>query len=178
MKAVLISIQPKWCALIAQGKKTIEMRKTQPKIDTPFKCYIYCTKTPKEKSQTYAAFSGNPCDYGGKIIGEFICDKIHILPCIKPFHYYGAKMHHSGRFCAQACLEWFNMEHYLGRKTGYAWHISNLIIYDNPKELYEFVNYDKHEVCLQKNCFGSDCWQCPNNAIMVRPPQSWCYVKE
>lgn len=44
MKAVLLSIRPKWCELIASGKKTIEMRKTRPKIPVPFKCYIYCTK--------------------------------------------------------------------------------------------------------------------------------------
>ncbi len=44
-KAVMISIQPKWCELIASGKKTIEVRKTKPKIDTPFKCYIYCTSS-------------------------------------------------------------------------------------------------------------------------------------
>lgn len=43
-KAVLISIQPKWCELIAKGKKTLEVRKTRPKLETPFKCYIYCTK--------------------------------------------------------------------------------------------------------------------------------------
>lgn len=45
MKSVLISIQPKWCELIASGKKTIEMRKTAPKLETPFKCYIYMTAT-------------------------------------------------------------------------------------------------------------------------------------
>jgi predicted transcriptional regulator len=45
MKSVLISIQPKWCELIASGKKTVEVRKTIPKIEKPFKCYIYCTQT-------------------------------------------------------------------------------------------------------------------------------------
>ena len=46
MKSVLISIQPKWCELIANGKKTIEVRKSRPKIETPFKVYIYQTKKP------------------------------------------------------------------------------------------------------------------------------------
>ena len=44
MKSVLISIKPKYCELIANGKKTVEVRKTRPKIKFPFKCYIYCTK--------------------------------------------------------------------------------------------------------------------------------------
>ena len=44
MKEVLISIKPKWCELIANGTKTVEVRKTKPNLETPFKCYIYCTK--------------------------------------------------------------------------------------------------------------------------------------
>ena len=44
-KAVLLSIQPRWCGLIVSGKKTIEVRKTRPKIETPFKCYIYQIKS-------------------------------------------------------------------------------------------------------------------------------------
>lgn len=42
-KAVMLSIRPKWVEKIANGEKTIEVRKTKPKLDTPFKCYIYCT---------------------------------------------------------------------------------------------------------------------------------------
>ena len=65
-KSVLISIQPKWCELIAYGKKTVKVRKSRPKLETPFKVYIYCTQ--------------NRRDYGvtqGKVIGEFVCDKIY-----------------------------------------------------------------------------------------------------
>lgn len=43
MQAVMLSVQPKWCELIANGKKTIEVRKRRPKLETPFKVYIYCT---------------------------------------------------------------------------------------------------------------------------------------
>ena len=104
MKEVLISIRPEWCELIERGQKTIEVRKTKPKIDTPFKCYIYCTKSSK-KYQTVANHMvlnddelfklpngkikyGNSIelmgydDYSkdnflnGKVIGEFICDRI------------------------------------------------------------------------------------------------------
>lgn len=44
-KAVLISLHPEWCQKIMEGRKTIEVRKTRPKMDTPFKCYIYCTQS-------------------------------------------------------------------------------------------------------------------------------------
>ena len=39
-KAVMISIRPKWCEKICSGEKTIEVRKTRPKLQPPFKCYI------------------------------------------------------------------------------------------------------------------------------------------
>lgn len=45
MKSVMLSIKPKYCELIASGRKTIEVRKTKPKVETPFKCYIYQSKT-------------------------------------------------------------------------------------------------------------------------------------
>lgn len=71
MKSVLISIQPKWCELIASGKKTVEVRKTRPKLETPFKCYIYQTK----RSWVYRLLKKLGL-YQGKVIGEFVCDKI------------------------------------------------------------------------------------------------------
>lgn len=43
MKAVLISIKPNWCKLIWSGMKTVEVRKTRPKLETPFRVYVYCT---------------------------------------------------------------------------------------------------------------------------------------
>ena len=54
-KAVLISIRPEWCDKIASGRKTIEVRKTKPKLDTPFKCYIYMTKQKKNENGWLAA---------------------------------------------------------------------------------------------------------------------------
>ena len=62
MKSVLLSIKPEWCELIASGKKTLEVRKTKPKLNTPFKCYIYCTKGKSDNQSS------------GKVIGEFTCD--------------------------------------------------------------------------------------------------------
>ncbi len=39
MKAVLLSIKPKFCELIASGKKTVEIRKNRPGIDVPSSVY-------------------------------------------------------------------------------------------------------------------------------------------
>ena len=40
-KAVLLSIRPNWCKLIASGRKTVEVRKNEPKLDKPIRCFIY-----------------------------------------------------------------------------------------------------------------------------------------
>ena len=69
MKSVLLSINPKWCEMIANGKKTIEVRKTKPKLGAPFKCYIYECNW-KENTMWSFKHKGRL----GKVIGEFVCD--------------------------------------------------------------------------------------------------------
>ena len=150
MKSVLISIQPKWCELIASGKKTIEVRKTRPKIETLFKCYI-CTK--------YKTFSNY------KIIGEFICDRIDTVNVIDTgiitcTIINGKLTEHLSK---EACIIIDDLEKYLNGNRGYAYHISDLVIYDEPKELSRF----RH--CGDNYHF---------NPMLSRPPQSWCYVEE
>lgn len=81
MKAVLISIKPKWCELIASGRKTVEVRKTRPQLETPFKVYIYCTKDNTFAEKTLRGFDENGKAvyhraHKGKVIGEFVCDRI------------------------------------------------------------------------------------------------------
>lgn len=50
----MLSIRHKWVEKIVNGEKTIEGRKTKPKLDTPFKCYIYCT-LPKYPHEDFIA---------------------------------------------------------------------------------------------------------------------------
>mgnify|MGYP000964529545 CR=1 FL=1 len=85
-KAVMLSIRPKWAEKIANGEKTIEVRKTRPKLDTPFKCYIYCTLQGCNEffrvdlGGDVAKWNrGKWADRKGKIIGEFTCDRIYEL---------------------------------------------------------------------------------------------------
>jgi predicted transcriptional regulator len=84
-KAVLLSIRPKWCEKIARGEKTIEVRKTKPKLETPFKCYIYCTMDHPYISVScgeldklnYRTNTVGRCN--GKVIGEFTCERIALI---------------------------------------------------------------------------------------------------
>lgn len=198
MKSVLISIKPKWCELIANGKKTIEVRKTRPKCDTPFKCYIYCTKPkmitkyvfkpedypedmrpekpvfckqPDASSPFCSAVNGN-----GKVIGEFVCDAI-----------YDCRDVNMDDTCITVA-EW--LKYTKGHKGEvYGWHISNIVIYDKPKELSDFATFCDKNVNHCANCehylFDSDDlngyrrW-CGvyHRKPLTRPPQSWCYVEE
>lgn len=168
MKSVLISIKPKWCELIASGKKTIEVRKTRPKIDTPFKCYIYCTKKFYRKGDGY--FQGKYC---GKVIGEFVCDNIDTYDDDTIFSFrYEDYTRWNDFDLNRACIHPEDFQNYSNGKWLYGWHISDLVIYDKPKELSEF---GKPVIChrgIQKdNCNG--CWDCE----IKRPPQSWCYTE-
>ncbi|MBP1562061.1 MAG: hypothetical protein J6C96_12580 [Oscillospiraceae bacterium] len=155
-KAVLISIQPKWCGLIFFGTKTIEMRKSRPKIETPFKCYIYCTKAPKG----WVRIDKN-IRLDTKVIGEFTCDKI---ACYS-YNSDGYGIKEEKELCADSGLTPKELYHYLQGLKPYAWHISDLVIYDNPKELSDFEG-------LRKTKFGYQPIE------IKRPPQSWCYVDE
>lgn len=165
MKSVLLSIQPKWCELIASGKKTVEIRKTRPKIEPPFKCYIYCTKpetkNPKEILEIHS--EGKIRKANGKVIGEFVCDDIICAGL--------------GNYCifkpSETQIESLDLLDYADDKRVYGWHISDLVIYDKPKKLAEFK-----KPCEETNlCYPDNCNRCGWN-ILVTPPQSWCYVEE
>lgn len=139
MKKVLISIHPKWCKLIFSGEKTIEVRKTAPKLETPFKVYVYCTSIKNMNLSDYvemhAKIGGKIDDWSGKVIGEFVCDRVRL--CI-PFGLKGHLL--SQEVYREMCLTKEQLDKYGGLKTLYGWHISDLKIYDKPRELGEFYD--------------------------------------
>lgn len=159
MKAVLMSTQPKWCELIARAInpvrysafKTIEVRKTRPKIETPFKVYIYCTH-----GIVWADYCRFVKEGRGKVIGEFICNEITVAE--------------RGNYCvlpkAKTMIDELDLLEYANAKTVYGWHISDLVIYDKPKELSEFCKPTLPTFLRYED------------DVIKRPPQSWCYVEE
>ena len=169
-KAVMLSIRPKWCEKIANGEKTIEVRKTRPKLDTPFKCYIYCT-LPKYPHEDFIVTDyPRPQFYGGgKVIGEFTCDRIdRLAPANDPYGIYDI----DDDYVLQTCLENGALWDYGHGAPLYGWHISDLRIYDAPKCLFEFW---AERLCRREpSVFGcGECCDCDKRA-----PQSWCYVEE
>ena len=198
MKAVLISIRPKWVEKITSGEKTLEVRKTRPKLETPFKCYIYCTEAKKrlvtilkDGDENYGEIyhgkpvfikveEGSVCDMWGKrqkIVGEFTCDRIYELA---PLNYAPDDVE------KQACLTREEIVRYL-KGVGYGWHISKLEIYDTPKPLSEFCFppelYCEKGLCgrcpydQSPNEYGEYSFDCEWKKPVTCPPQSWCYVE-
>ena len=163
-KAVMLSIRPKWCEKIASGEKTIEVRKTRPKLDTPFKCYIYCT-LPKYPHEDFIATDyPRPQFYGGgKVIGEFTCDRIYELAPLN---------HAPDDVEKQACMTREEIVNYL-KGTGYGWHISDLRIYDQPRDLTEFRRSCHNDLsCEACAMYSNNNGICNNGALPLRrPPQ-------
>lgn len=220
MKSILISIKPKWCYKIASGEKAVELRKSAPKIQPPFKCYIYCTSCRSHFSVASGVCFGNDelyrnaqreikygssvelmcCDnydetyfLNRKVIGEFICDEIreyypisNIDPINKP---YGDDI------LASSCVSAEELNDFAWSGSGYGklygWHISDLEIFDNPKELSHFVRicpeWEKEpltdkcyacEHCYRNNeAYATEC-DCEGEIHIKQAPQSWCYVEE
>lgn len=177
-KAVLISIRPKWCEKIANGEKAIEVRKTRPKMETPFKCYIYCTRDGHDTDRLwvlnnqlrheYAGLAAVCANLGecperhsignGKVIGEFVCDGIYPIR-------YTMDGFADVVDCNRSLLKPSDFITYGKGNPLYGWHISNLKIYDEPKKLGGFTG-------LRKTKFGME------PVTITRPPQSWGYVEE
>lgn len=195
MKAVLTSIQPKWVEEIASGRKTIEVRKTAPKCEVPFKGYIYETKGKKIECGFHLEDTGitlrEKIVFGmhkarivkhyrnegrGKVIGEFVCDKVEKFDVPYP----AWDKSYLKDMLEKSCLTYNDLHSYIGSgNSGYGWHISDLKIYDKPKELTEFRVPCPTSCENCKNPLYYECW-CEEKGIKVvtRAPQSWQYVEE
>lgn len=175
-KAIMLSIRPKWCEKIIMGRKTMELRKSVPKLEVPFKCYIYCTS-----GHPYISVKGGNLDRdtvrtntvgrcNGKVIGEFVCDYI-LQRC---------EMANADIAEQQSCVRrediYFKYSEE-GKHYIYGWHISGLKIYDMPRDLSEFRRAT--DPC--DSCHAEYTWECTDckkfGGNIKRPPQSWCYVE-
>ena len=160
--------------------------------------YIYCTKPEeklltimKDGDENYGeTYHGKPVfiktekapttglwDKRQKVIGEFLCDDIferivRVGGSCEPQKYcicdWNMDCTPLDTLLADACLTKDELEKYLDGGVGYGWHISNLKIYDTPRELREFYAVPNEvEVALKAK-----------PKPITRPPQSWRYVEE
>ena len=161
MEAILISLRLKWFYKICKKDKTIEIRGTAPR-DFNDLVYIYVCKTnwekdilevPLEERHFYEKCVGRVCSkFTLRKVEEFIQGlneaEYENLPnfALKDYDYHGLE-----DLMEKACLNDEEINEYAPDLSFYAWHISDLVIFDKPKELSEFG--------------------------VKRPPQSWQYVE-
>lgn len=206
-KAILISIRPEWCDLIVRGKKTIEVRKTRPKLETPFKAYIYCTKAPQhlitifkdgEEIEDGEIHHGKPVfvkcdkylpdsirDKTQMVIGEFTCDDIDRITPLTSSIPGDLEERILG-----SCLTAQQVETYAGWKgwmrladchDAYCWHISDLKIYDQPKPLSSFSRYDFRGMNGTDVCGNEACEHYQPSGSYMLPPTcaiNGCYLSK
>ena len=192
MKSIITSVSPYLCEKIASGDCKILVKKSAPK-EVPFKDYIYCTKTKNKWSL---------CDYEGAyqnskgeivyaqqhVIGEFICDRLYNIDYL-PKEYEGNPSQFSEFICNNSCQSFEQIIEYKKGKTIYGWHITDLKLYDKPKELSEFKTppCEKSEKACG-NCKWlikintPDVYECEcyveDGRQITSSPRSWQYVEK
>lgn len=214
MKAILISIKPKWVAKILNGEKTIEIRKTMPKCALPIDVYIYCMKDKKYELCYPTNFDNKLLVYdkvvNGKVVAKFTlnnideyCCEFHEEPLFDKDACYQSillvdrdhdfpeadeyiDLHASNeegdndeevvkesKFLQQCCLTLTEIKQYAGKtETMYGWHISNLEIFNKPKELSEFQQ--------RRNSYGKVDFKAKDYYLydLTKAPQSMCYIEK
>lgn len=179
---ILASLKPYYYYLIGEKKKNIEVRKTALK-NLPQDIAFYMSKDEKSFAKIPKEFQEKYRKHFGKIGMRVVCDEAER---------FSVGSLRSDDIEKLACLSYNEMINYFYKpeeldgktaKQGFAWHISNLKIYDKPKELSEFRPICKFE--------GKDliCNLCPNHEYngglffecrrkVTRPPQSYMRVEE
>ena len=180
MKAVLLSVHPKLCYFIAKGKKTIMVTKTKPKLETQFKCFIYASKPIFSPKTRLSAIEHYFYKYiKGKVIGEFTCD--NITDYSKAFfdEQEPRDTDEIAELLDSACLSYSELCAYVGLNDFYGWHISDLKIYDKPRELSEFYVEGDCDCMNCKNCawFDKGTEQHKSFKPIMKSPRSWMYVE-
>lgn len=186
MSSLLASLKPYYYYLIGEGIKKIEVRKTYPKADHWDRAVsFYMSKDEKSFAKIPKEFQEKYRKHFGKVGMRFVCDRITTAEC--------------GNYAIlpkkDICLDAFELLDYADEKTVYGWHITDLVIYDEPKELSEFYVEGDCDCLNCKKCYWfdkgngfnveDDCnlaykgmAEHKSYKPIIRPPQSWCYVEE
>ena len=192
MKAIMMSIKPKYVSMILNKVKTIELRKRFPS-DYVGWVYIYVTKALPHLSKTYVGdyevyddtqWDKEWLDLNGKVVARFWCDKVEEITYYpkKPFDRYGTPYRATYDLLTESCLEYDELDNYLNKNNGYAIHITKLEIFNKQKEISEFKT-KLHIKGGCKNCpqntglSMSYCKTCDFILPLTRAPQSYCFIE-
>lgn len=181
MKAIMISIKPKYVADILNGKKTLEIRKTIPKCKLPIDVYIYCTKNEeifkKANGQYYSYKNRSRCVYKGRlsnglVVAKFTLNKVEE---IRPFFHWCEELQKATCLTCDEVLDYLDSKDKSASNPKrqdkvYAWHIDNLKIFiPKPKELSEF-KVRKYECNMPR-------YKVYTEYPLTRAPQSYMFIE-
>ena len=185
---ILLPVHPQWCEKIFNGEKIIEVRKTVPKVDTPFEVLVYQTKYKGGKAIVNEVL--NSVYGGGKVIGSFVCNQImSYIAYISYNSDYEMSYSMNQNELIAACLNPYELSDYGKGKTLYGWYITEPKLFDRPRELSEFYMpckwYEKGDGCPE-DCgfFKQDSMIdrtddfCEGKRPITWAPQSFVYVEE
>ena len=163
------------------------------------KVLLYCTKaTPMlgySKGNGFGTDLGEYClatfrerhwidvILNGKVVASFELNKVDLIKN------YGSSFRiddeaYTNFIARQSCLRFDDLKKYLGNKDGYAWHIGNLNVFDEPVELGELVSYnelkrvmhptdnDLDTTLLRLEAFNGNL----KGYFLTKAPQSYQYV--
>lgn len=173
-KKVLLSVKLEWCEKIFSGEKTIEVRKSAPKLKPPFEVLVYMTKPKKrlieiikDGDDIYGdiyhgkmlfikmdrpVYDKNWNDVAGKVIGSFVCDRINEVEPDSEYYSYGYDIDDDR--LSETCLTREQLREYGKGKTLYGWRITEPKLFDKPRELSEFGT-----ICNKVG--NEECGECP-----------------
>ena len=178
MKAILMSIRPKYVAKILKGIKMFEIRKKFPS-DYVGWVYIYCTKDRKQclvRNNINKTYHLDTCywdefesNLNGKVVARFYTSGVEEIYDKETFDI--TKRWSTSELCIDSiarlsCLTKQELFDYLGYKEGYAIHIDRVEIFDKQKEISGFGT-------LTNKCNGFIGGKKP----LTKAPQSWCYIE-
>lgn len=154
------------------------------------KLLLYCCKTkpmlrigkkPMTNQNRSRTYNANEYEYftqyiveemyeaNGKIVAECDFEVEEIINCgtsfmIMKYDDLQENYRYTNEIARCSCLDYNDLRSYLGTNNGYAIHIKNLHIFDEPKELDDFttrtpVDYDSI-ICDSCTDFNSDCKKC------------------
>lgn len=178
---ILASLKPYYYYLIGERKKTIEVRKTALK-NLPQDIAFYMSKDEKSFAKIPKEFQEKYRKHFGKVGMKVVCNDVDK---IIPDYQFGYLDYLA---LGDTYLSIEQIQSYGKGKTLYGWHITDLKIYDKPKELSEFISPSKAKKCVDY-CINGICSnlgyeelcgairRCEYKKI-TRPPQSYMFVEE
>jgi len=187
MTKIIKSYKPDKLAKILNGEIIIDIAKTFPK-ELPCEVFMYCAKKESLKRISgngfiLVRFIGAYKELNGLVVGKFTVEKVDVIEYETIEDYSGdiedvcMNNQEYEKLCKNAYLDYEEMNAYSNGGNLLALHITNLVIFDEPKKLSDYYNPNLYmtlsEICKYEKNTGD-----LSSYRIHKAPQSWQYVKE